>query len=171
VGRKYKIKIAQDKKANMGIEIERKFLLKNEDWRSEVKSKTVIKQGYLNSQKERTVRIRIRNDKGYLTIKGENINASRQEFEYEIPLSDAASMLLLCEKPIIEKTRNIVLDDGKTWEIDDFCGENKGLILAELELESEEETFRIPSWLGEEVTHDTRYFNSNLINHPYSTFN
>lgn len=154
----------------MGIEIERKFLLENEDWRSEVKSKTIIKQGYLNSQKERTVRVRVRNNKGYLTVKGENINATRQEFEYEIPLVDAESLLLLCEMPIIEKIRNIVIDSGKTWEIDEFEGANKGLVLAEIELEFEEEKFRTPSWLGEEVTHDPRYFNANLINHPYSTF-
>ncbi len=154
----------------MGIEIERKFLLKNEDWRSEVASRTIIKQGYLNSDKERTVRIRVRNEKGYLTIKGESKNATRQEFEYEIPISDAESMLLLCKKPIIEKTRHLVLVDDKTWEIDDFAGENKGLILAEIELETEEEKFRIPSWVGEEVTQDSRYFNSNLITHPYSRF-
>ncbi len=164
------MKFARDKKANMGIEIERKFLLKNEDWRSEVKSKTIIKQGYLNSQKEKTVRVRVRNDKGYLTIKGINLNATRQEFEYEIPITDAELLLLLCEMPIIEKIRNIILDDGKMWEIDEFERENKGLILAEIELDSEEEKFRIPSWLGEEVTHDTRYFNSNLLAHPYSTF-
>lgn len=155
----------------MGIEIERKFLLKNEDWRSEVKSKTIIKQGYLNSEKERTVRVRVGNDKGYLTIKGVNINATRQEFEYEIPVKEAELLLLLCEMPIIEKIRNIILNDGNMWEIDEFEKENKGLILAEIELESEEEKFSIPSWLGEEVTHDTRYFNSNLLTHPYSKFN
>ena len=154
----------------MGVEIERKFLLKNEDWRSEVSSKTVIKQGYLNSEKERTVRIRVRNDKGYLTVKGENINATRQEFEYEIPLSDAESMLLLCQKPIIEKVRNLVQIEDKTWEIDDFGGENQGLILAEIELDSEEEKFKIPLWIGTEVTADSRYFNSSLITHPYSKF-
>ena len=154
----------------MGIEIERKYLLKNEDWRSEVASRTIIKQGYLNSDKERTVRIRVRNEKGYLTIKGESKNATRQEFEYEIPISDAESLLLLCKKPIIEKTRHLVLVDDKTWEIDDFAGENKGLILAEIELETEEEKVRIPSWVGEEVTQDSRYFNSNLITHPYSRF-
>lgn len=154
----------------MGVEIERKFLLKNEGWRSVVSSKTVIKQGYLNSEKERTVRIRVRNDKGYLTVKGENTNATRQEFEYEIPVLDAESMLLLCQKPIIEKVRNLVQVEGKTWEIDDFGGENHGLILAEIELESEEEKFNIPSWIGEEVTDDSRYFNSSLITHPYSKF-
>lgn len=154
----------------MGIEIERKFLLKNEDWRSEVTSNTIIKQGYLNSDKERTVRVRVRNKKGYLTIKGESKNATRQEFEYEIPISEAISMLLLCIKPIIEKTRYLVLIGDKTWEIDEFYGENKGLILAEIELEKEEEKFRIPSWIGEDVTHDSRYFNSSLITHPYSKF-
>ncbi len=154
----------------MGIEIERKFLLKNEEWRSEVSSKTIIKQGYLNSDKERTVRIRVRNDKGFLTIKGENTNATRQEYEYEIPMQDAESLLLLCQKPIIEKVRYLVPRGGKTWEIDDFGGDNLGLILAEIELESEEEQIEIPSWIGTEVTHDTRYFNSSLISHPYSKF-
>ena len=154
----------------MGVEIERKFLLKNEDWRSEVRSKTTIKQGYLNSEKERTVRIRVRNDKGYLTVKGENKNATRQEFEYEIPVEDAESMLLLCQKPIIEKIRSLITVEGKTWEIDDFGGENQGLILAEIELEYEDEQFIIPSWIGEEVTDDPRYFNSSLITHPYSKF-
>lgn len=154
----------------MGIEIERKFLLKNEEWRSEVSSKTIIKQGYLNSDKERTVRIRVRNDKGFLTIKGENTNATRQEYEYEIPVPDAESLLLLCQKPIIEKVRYLVPRGGKTWEIDDFGGDNLGLILAEIELESEEEQIEIPSWIGTEVTHDTRYFNSSLISHPYSKF-
>jgi len=154
----------------MGIEIERKFLLKNENWRLVVNTKSIIKQGYLNTQKERTVRVRVRDDKGYLTIKGKSINALRQEFEYEIPVCDAESLLLLCEKPIIEKVRSIVLDDGKSWEIDEFDGVNKGLILAELELQSEGEKFRIPSWIGKEVTDDVRYFNSNLINYPYSTF-
>lgn len=154
----------------MGIEIERKFLLKNEDWRLEVKSNTTIKQGYLNSYKERTVRVRVRGDKGYLTIKGKSVNASRQEFEYEIPVSDAESLLLLCENPIIEKVRYLVLFDAKIWEIDEFDGVNKGLILAEIELESEEEKFRSPSWVGKEVTQDTRYFNSNLTHHPFSTF-
>ncbi|MFT4533031.1 MAG: adenylate cyclase [Saprospiraceae bacterium] len=155
----------------MGIEIERKFLLKNEDWRLEVKSNTTIKQGYLNSNNKRTVRVRVRDDKGYLTIKGISVNASRQEFEYEIPISDAESLLLICEKPIIEKIRFIVLIDDKTWEIDEFDGVNKGLILAEIELESEEAIFRIPSWVGKEITLDSRYFNSNLINHPFSMFN
>ncbi len=154
----------------MGIEIERKFLLKNEEWRLEVSSKTIIKQGYLNSDKERTVRIRVRNDKGFLTIKGENTNATRQEYEYEIPVPDAESLLLLCQKPIIEKVRYLVPRGGKTWEIDDFGGDNLGLILAEIELESEEEQIEIPSWIGTEVTHDTRYFNSSLISHPYSKF-
>jgi CYTH domain-containing protein len=154
----------------MGVEIERKFLLKNEEWRSEVSSKTIIKQRYLNSDKERTVRIRVRNDKGFLTIKGENTNATRQEYEYEIPMQDAESLLLLCQKPIIEKVRYLVPRGGKTWEIDDFGGDNLGLILAEIELESEEEQIEIPSWIGTEVTHDTRYFNSSLISHPYSKF-
>ena len=154
----------------MGTEIERKYLLKNEEWKSDVTSKTRIKQGYLNSKKERTVRIRVRGEKGYLTIKGKNISATRQEFEYAIPISDAESMLLLCEKPIIEKVRSLITVNDKTWEIDEFAGENKGLIVAEIELKSEKEIFAIPSWIGKEVTQDSRYFNCNLISHPYSSF-
>jgi len=151
----------------MGIEIERKFLLKDESWRSEITQKTSIKQGYLNSEKVRTVRVRVKGQKGFLTIKGKNNNATRKEFEYEIPLSEAEEMLSLCEKPIIEKVRYEIINDKNLWEVDEFEGENKGLIVAEIELESEDESFEIPTWIGNEVTHDPRYFNSSLISHPY----
>ena len=151
----------------MGIEIERKFLVKDETWNSEVEKEIHIKQGYLNSNKERTVRVRIKGKRGFLTVKGKNTNATRKEFEYEIPLSDAEEMLLLCEKPIIEKIRSEVVYENKRWEIDVFSGENQGLIIAEIELSTESEQFEIPQWLGQEVTQDTRYYNSNLINHPF----
>lgn len=151
----------------MGLEIERKFLLKNTDWRKLVEEENLIKQGYLNSNAERTVRVRVKNSKAFLTIKGKSQNTTRQEFEYEIPLEDAESLLKLCERPLIEKTRFIVKYQGKTWEIDEFEGENKGLTVAEIELSSEDERFQLPDWIGEEVSQDARYFNSSLIKKPF----
>jgi len=127
-----------------------------------------IKQGYLNSEKERTVRVRIKGEKGFLTVKGKTVNASRLEFEYEIPKSDALQLLKLCERPIIEKIRYEVPLNGNVWEIDEFEGINKGLIMAEVELESENQAFIRPDWIGEEVTSDIRYYNSNLIAYPFS---
>ena len=154
----------------MGLEIERKFLLKSSDWRKLVEEENLIKQGYLNSNAERTVRVRVKNSTAFLTIKGKSQNTVRQEFEYEIPLVDAESMLKLCEPPLIEKTRFIVKYRGKTWEIDEFEGENKGLTIAEIELSSEDERFDIPEWIGDEVSQDARYFNSSLIKKPFSSW-
>jgi adenylate cyclase len=152
----------------MAKEIERKFLIKGDAWRSLAKG-TSYRQGYLNSAKERTVRIRTIDDKAYLTIKGLTVGATRSEYEYEIPLAECNAMLdTLAEKPIIDKNRYKVPFGGLTWEIDEFFGENAGLIVAEVELESEEQQFKKPEWVGEEVTGDPRYFNSNLINHPYT---
>ena len=152
----------------MGKEIERKFLVRSYAWRSLAKG-TSYRHGYLNSAKERTVRIRTIADSAFLTIKGLTVGATRSEYEYEIPLADCNAMLdALAEKPIIEKKRYKVPLEGLTWEIDEFFGENDGLIVAEVELESEGQTFRKPDWVGEEVTADPRYFNSNLIKHPYS---
>jgi adenylate cyclase len=152
----------------MGKEIERKFLVKGFTWR-EVKG-AMIRQGYLNSAKERNVRVRIIEDKAYLTIKGIAVGASRLEFEYEVPYKDAAELLEICEKPLIEKRRHRVLEGGFIWEVDEFFGENEGLIVAEVELESEDQAFHKPDWVGEEVTGDTRYFNSNLIRNPYTNW-
>jgi adenylate cyclase len=150
----------------MGKEIERKFLVKGDAWRDQAKG-TSYRQGYLNSIKERTVRIRTINDRAFLTVKGLTVGATRAEYEYEIPLADCNAMLdALAEKPIIEKTRYKVPFAGLTWEIDEFSGDNAGLIVAEVELESEGQAFRKPEWAGEEVTADPRYFNSNLIKHP-----
>jgi len=149
----------------MGTEIERKFMVKEGTWRN-VKG-TSYRQGYLSTVKERTVRVRTIEDKGYLTIKGIAIGASRMEFEYEIPRQDAATLLHICEKPLIEKNRYRVEHGGFVWEVDEFFGENQGLIVAELELESEDQYFSKPDWVGEEVTGDPRYFNSNLIKNPY----
>ena len=152
----------------MGIEIEKKFLLTGTQWK-QLATGTAYRQGYLNSVKERTVRVRTINDQGFLTIKGVSVGATRLEYEYEIPLEDANALLdELCEKPLIEKNRYKVNFSGFTWEIDEFFGENDGLIVAEIELESEDQVFDKPEWVGEEVTGDSRYFNSNLINNPYS---
>jgi|TARA_B110000459_G_C16620577_1_gene501387 adenylate cyclase len=155
----------------MALEIERKFLLKNDTWKPLIKEEILIKQGYLNSEKERTVRIRTYGDKGVITIKGKNNNLTRKEFEYPIPLADVIEMLELTEMPIIEKTRFIVINDGNTWEIDVFKGVNKGLVVAEIELENETEKFEIPDWIGEEVSADPKYYNASLIKHPFTAWN
>ena len=152
----------------MAKEIERKFLVREGSWRSQ--KGTRYRQGYLNSVKERVVRVRTIGDKGYLTIKGLTVGASRLEFEYEIPRQDANQLLNICEKPLIEKTRFKVVEAGFVWEIDEFFGENQGLIVAEVELESEDQEFPRPPWVGEEVTGDPRYFNSNLIKKPYKVW-
>jgi adenylate cyclase len=154
----------------MGLEIERKFLIKNDSWKNEIKKTVSIRQGYLNSEVERTVRIRIQGEQGVLTIKGKNQNVTRKEFEYQIPLDDALNLLSMCEKPIIEKTRFLIPSNRSTWEIDVFDGENKGLVIAEIELTSEEESFDIPNWLGEEVSSESKYYNSSLITNPYSNW-
>ena len=154
----------------MGIEIERKFLLSGDDWKELAKG-TYYRQGYLNSQKERTVRVRTIDDNGFLTIKGINVGATRMEYEYEIPVEDANVLLdELCDKPLIEKNRYQIEFAGFIWEVDEFFGENEGLIVAEIELESEGQQFEKPQWIGEEVSGDPRYFNSNLIKNPYSSW-
>jgi CYTH domain-containing protein len=151
----------------MALEIERKFLVKEGAWRNE--NGTKYRQGYLNSAKERTVRVRIIDVNGYLTIKGISRGAVRVEYEYEIPGAEAEAMLNdLCEKPLIEKMRYKIEFKGLVWEVDEFLGENQGLIIAEVELESEDQTFTKPEWVREEVTDDPKYFNANLIHHPYS---
>ena len=151
----------------MGKEIERKFLVKSDAWRAAKGTK--YRQGYLSSVKERTVRVRTVDGKGYLTIKGISVGATRLEFEYEIPARDAAELLnQLCEKPLIEKNRSRLEHQGLIWEVDEFFGENTGLVVAEVELRSENQAFEKPDWVGQEVTGDPRYFNANLIKHPFS---
>jgi adenylate cyclase len=151
----------------MGTEIERKFLVDTAAWMP-VDGGMHFKQGYLNSQNERVVRVRIEGDRGKLTIKGASLGITRAEFEYDIPLEDASLLLgNLCEQPLIEKHRHKETHGGKTWEIDVFHGENEGLIVAEIELTSEDETFERPSWAVKEVSSDPRYFNSNLQKNPY----
>jgi len=152
----------------MGTEIERKFLLIGDSWRS-LATGTKYRQGYLNSTKERVVRVRTIDDDGFLTIKGITTGATRVEYEYKIPKKDATEMLdELCEKPIIEKNRYKIDFAGFIWEVDEFFGENQGLIVAEVELESEDQAFEKPEWIGDEVTGDPKYFNSNLIVNPYT---
>ena len=154
----------------MAKEIERKFLVNGDDWRK-LADGVAYRQGYLSTVKERTVRVRTIGDKGYLTIKGVTVGATRSEFEYPIPADDANEMLdELCEKPIIEKNRYKIPQGDVTWEVDEFFGVNDGLIVAEVELQSEEQAFDKPGWLGEEVTGDPRYFNANLIANPFTTW-
>ncbi len=154
----------------MNKEIERKFLVKNHDFKK-IERGVLIRQGFLSTANERVVRIRIKESQAYLTVKGISIGASRTEFEYEIPLKDAEIMISeLCEKPVIEKYRYCIKTNDFLWEVDEFKGENEGLIIAEIELRSEDQPFDIPEWVGEEVTGDPRYYNSNLIRHPYSTW-
>lgn len=154
----------------MATEIERKFLVKNDNWRSLSKSAIKIEQGYLNTAVTRTVRIRTSGNRAFLTVKGKSTGAFRSEFEYEIPYEDALEMLALCEEPRIQKTRYIVEENNQVWEIDEFEGVNKGLIVAEIELKNESQIVSKPEWLGKEVTDDSRYYNSALILHPYSTW-
>jgi CYTH domain-containing protein len=152
----------------MGKETEKKFLVQGDVWRSLVKG-TAYRQGYLNSAKERTVRVRTIADKGYLTVKGITTGATRAEYEYEIPAAEADVMLTaLCEKPLIEKNRYKIQAGSHVWEIDEFFGENQGLVVAEVELTSEDQAFQKPEWIGGEVTGDPRYFNLNLIKHPFT---
>lgn len=151
----------------MGQEIERKFLVKAESWRRPDNG-IRYRQGYLSTVTERTVRVRTAGDKAYLTIKGVTVGATRAEYEYEIPLADANEILdRLCERPLIEKTRYRVAHGGLVWEVDEFEGENAGLIISEVELQREDQAITLPDWVGEEVTHDPRYFNANLVAHPF----
>jgi adenylate cyclase len=152
----------------MATEIERKFLVQGTDWRHV--AGVPFSQGYLNRDKERTVRVRIAGDKAFLTIKGVTQGATRAEFEYEIPVADAEHLLKLSDGPIVQKNRHVIVHEGSTWEVDEFLGDNAGLVVAEIELSSEDQQFSRPPWLGMEVTHDSRYFNSNLARHPYSSW-
>ena len=154
----------------MATEIERKYLVVGDAWR-EPGTGREFSQGYLSTVKERTVRVRVIGGRGFLTVKGITVNATRTEFEYEIPVDDARRMLSdMCEQPIIEKIRYEVEWAGATWEIDEFLGVNAGLVVAEVELEQADQELEIPSWVGDEVTEDPRYFNSNLIARPYSSW-
>ena len=155
----------------MAQEIERKFLVSG-DFKSEVSKATRITQGYLSSVPERTVRVRVKGDKGYITVKGigSDSGASRFEWEKEIPVEDVRELLKICEPGVIDKTRYLVPAGNHTFEVDEFYGDNEGLVVAEVELGSEDEEFVRPGWLGEEVTGDPRYYNSMLMKKPYKTW-
>ena len=152
----------------MALEIERKYLIDLEKL-GILKNANRIKQGYITTNKNAVVRVRVKNDKGYLTIKGSNIGVSRLEFEYEIPLVEANEMLdKLCKKPIIDKDRYIIDLHNHIWEVDIFYGDNEGLVIAEVELKDENEYIELPLWIKEEVTGDIKYYNSNLMSYPYN---
>jgi adenylate cyclase len=153
----------------MGKEIERKYLVVGEAWKEQGEG-TLILQGYLSSQMERVVRVRTMGDRAYLTIKGIATGATRLEFEYDIPPDDGNELLDLCQKPTIEKTRYKIPYRGLVWEVDEFHGVNESLVIAECELESEDQQIDKPEWVGEEVTGDPRYYNSNLIAHPFTAW-
>lgn len=151
----------------MAIEIERKFLVKSDAWREGPAGERIV-QGYLCRDEERTVRVRIKGEKGFLTIKGSSEGIARKEFEYEIPREEAEELLQICVPPLLDKVRYERRCGGHLWEIDEFAGENKGLIVAEIELEDEATEFEKPDWLGEEVSDDPRYYNACLADHPWS---
>ncbi|MBT8429863.1 MAG: CYTH domain-containing protein [Gammaproteobacteria bacterium] len=153
----------------MGTEIERKFLLQSDDWRNEVKESTRLVQGYLLRGDKSAVRVRIKDDVAELNIKHTQNGINRLEYEYEIPVADAREILdEIALKPLIDKTRHHVVHDGHLWEIDEFYGENAGLVVAEIELARADEPFEKPAWLGQEVSLDQRYYNSNLSKLPYT---
>lgn len=156
----------------MAIEIERKFLVKNDSFKKESVRKIRITQRYLSSVPERTVRVRIKGQKGFITIKsiGNKSGVSRFEWEKEITVKEAKELLKLCEPGIIDKTRYNVKHGDHIFEVDEFYGDNEGMTVAEVELSSEDEKFDKPDWLGEEVTGDVKYFNSMLMKNPYSTW-
>ena len=156
----------------MALEIERKFLVKNNDYKQQAYLTKKIKQGYLNTDKSRTVRVRIQDDKAFLTIKGKSNAAgtTRFEWEKEIDKKEAEQLLLLCEPSIIDKTRFLIKNEQLTFEVDEFKGANDGLVLAEIELNSEQETFLKPNWLGKEVTGDIRYYNSYISKKPFTSW-
>ena len=152
----------------MGVEIERKFLLASEGWRGQG-APTHMRQGYLSTDPARTVRVRIEGGRAVITIKGKSSGASRSEWEYEIPVADATELLDgMCEQPQVEKIRHRIEHAGHTWEVDEFLGLNAGLVVAEIELDAEDEAFEKPDWIGAEVTGDKRYYNSSLIRQPYA---
>ena len=155
----------------MATEIEHKFLLRDERWRLAIERSTPMRQGYLTSDARCSVRVRVADGQGFLNIKSGTLGIQRSEYEYPIPLAEAEEILdTLCEKPLLEKTRHFLRFDGRLWEIDEFAGANAGLIVAEVELDEPDQPFARPDWVGEEVSHDLRYYNSQLARHPYTTW-
>lgn len=155
----------------MPLEIERKFLVDKSIWANTEKPQgNFIRQGYILTDPNKTIRVRLTDEKAFLTIKGKSIGATRAEFEYEIPQIEAKELLDNFAESELSKTRYKIVFEGKTWEIDEFYGDNEGLVVAEIELESEDETFDKPNWVSDEVTEDARYFNSNLTKNPYKNW-
>ncbi len=153
----------------MAEEIERKFLVAGDGWRQGVRKSVRYRQGYLSSDQSCSIRVRVSADSAYLNIKSATLGVQRMEFEYPIPLQDAQQLLdTLCEGPLVEKTRHYLEHRGHTWEVDVFEGANAGLVVAEIELDAEDEDFERPPWVGAEVSHDPRYYNVCLVRHPYS---
>ncbi len=154
----------------MKLEIERKFLVRN-DWPRPNSGQHCV-QGYISADKHRIVRVRIKGDQAWLTIKALKTKLTRIEYEYEIPVEDAQILLdKLCIKPLIEKVRFTICPFDHEWEIDEFLGENSGLVVAEIELEEEDQPFKLPDWIGKEVTHDPKYYNANLAANPFKNWN
>ena len=155
----------------MAIEIERKFRLLNDSWREQVSNRTLLRQGYIANTPRASVRVRLAGEAGWLSVKAMTPGLSRAEYEAAIPLLAASEMLeRLCEGPLVEKWRHIVIHQGSRWEIDEFLGANAGLVIAELELAAEDTPFAVPPWLGVEVTHDERYYNFRLAARPYRSW-
>ncbi len=153
----------------MVVEIEHKYLVKREQWEKIVPHKSLeIKQAYLLTDPDKTIRVRTKGEQGFLTIKGKTVNSSRLEFEYEIPIADANELISKFSSGVIIKIRHLVMENGHTWEVDEFKDLNEGLMVAEIELTSEEEKYALPSWIGENVTDDLKYANSNLSIHPFT---
>lgn len=155
----------------MGVEIERKFLVVHDSWKPHVVSATRIVQGYLAHTDTTTVRVRVKGERAYMTIKGTSSGISRSEYEYEIPVADAEAMLAeMAQGPVIDKVRHLIDVDGHTWELDVFAGENAGLVMAEIELDADTEDFVVPEWAGLDVSDDSRYYNVNLATNPFGNW-
>jgi adenylate cyclase len=155
----------------MPEEIEHKFLVRDDSWRTVVTHSVEYRQGYLANNDRYSVRVRVSGTKGHLNIKSAQLGVQRQEFEYEIPLDEAHALLdRLCEKPLVEKVRHFVSHAGKTWEVDEFRGDNAGLVVAEVELDAVGESFERPDWVSDDVSDDPRYYNVNLVKTPYTTW-
>lgn len=155
----------------MATEIERKFLVVNDNWRKQVSQQKAIKQGYFGPPNKASIRIRIDGNNANINIKSATLDIVRKEYEIPVPLADAEEMLQhLCERPFIEKVRYLVPQGDHVWEVDEFSGDNQGLIVAEIELSSADESFEKPEWLGEEVSHDERYYNVRLVKNPYKNW-
>ena len=155
----------------MPSEIERKFLVRDQSWRENARDPMRIRQGYIVGGADASVRVRVSGERAWLNLKSATVSVSRAEFDYPIPLADAERILEeLCVKPLIEKTRYFVDHANHCWEVDVFEGDNAGLVVAEIELGSEDERFEHPAWVGEEVSQDVRYYNAALVKHPYSSW-